>query len=719
VLPEDLPLLAACGRPALSPDGATAVVAVTAPSLELDEEVGVLWRVATDAGAPARRLTRGHRDTSPAISPDGRWVAFLRAGRAGSPGARPQLHLVELAGGEPIALTTEADHPLGAGAPVWSPDGSALAYTARVPEAGRYGTLEGVGPEAEPPRLITAPAYRLDGVGFTRDRRPHVFVLDVAPVVQRAAAGVVLDTVTSSVPGTPTVPGQPVLRQVTSGDADDGDVAWARDGSALLFTSDRHPTADTDRRRGVYRVALAGGGGAAGEPELVVGGDLHAEAVAAAADGTSAFVLASATGPDGLEVVARPSSLWSAPLDGSGPPRRFTDPATTDLGDPAGGLVVDDLGALVQDRSRGALRLLRVSAGGDVEVLLEGPLQVTAAASTPDGASVVAVVADPRTPGDLVRVEHGSASPLTDVAAPLRAAGVRPLTEVAATAPDGHPVHGWVVLPDPAAHGEGPHPVLLNIHGGPFAQYGWGLFDEAQVYAGAGYAVVMGNPRGGAGYGEAHGRAVVGAMGGPDADDVLALLDGVLADPALPLDAGRVGVMGGSYGGYMTGLLTTRTDRFAAAVVERGYLDAVSFIGSSDIGWYFPEDYHQSAANLREQSPMTHVDRVTTPTLVVHSEQDWRCPVEQGQRWFTALRRNGVQTELLLFPGEGHELSRSGRPRHRLARLEHVLRWWARWLPTVQNPLPGSVQLPSVPAPAVDGTAPDPAPLTVRATRVR
>ena len=248
------------------------------------------------------------------------------------------------------------------------------------------------------------------------------------------------------------------------------------------------------------------------------------------------------------------------------------------------------------------------------------------------------------------------------------------------------------MLPDPEVHGPGPYAALLNIHGGPFASYVSSYFDEPQVYAAAGYAVVMCNPRGSAGYGRAHGLAIKGAMGGVDATDILAFLDGCLANPELSLDADRIGVMGGSYGGYMTSWLTTRTDRFAAAIVERGYLDAESFVGSSDIGWFFPDEYHgtdrASRAGdgdriraLREQTPMAYVDRVTTPTLVIHSEADWRTPIEQGQRWFTALRRNGVPTEMLVFPGEGHELSRSGRPTHRRDRFTHILRWWSEHLP--------------------------------------
>lgn len=690
MLPTDLPLLAGCSDPSLTPDGSVAVVSVTAPDLATDEERGSLWAVPTGGptGGPTgssgglRRLTRGHRDTAAAVSPDGRWVAFLRA----EPGGRPQLHLVELAGGEPVALTTDSQLPLGAGAPRWSPDGTALAFAARVPEPGRYGTAGGPahlrGPDAEPPRLITAPAHRVDGVGHLTDRRPHAFVLDVAGATAPAS------------PGSPgPTGGLPAPRQVTDGDADDTAPTWTADGSALLVLSARHDGAGHDLRRGVHRVAASAE--RATELEPVVVGDLAVGSLAADPDGRRLWLLATALDERGLGAVAQPESLWTGllPEPGAGPLspdslERLTEP-DVDLGDPAGSLVVDALGALVAERSRGALRLLRVRPDGSLEVLLDGHLQVVGAASTPDGATTVGVVADGASRGELVRVvppgqdaPDGGPARLTDVGAPLRATGrLRPLLEVEHPSRDGHPVHGWVVLPDPERHGAGPHPVLLLVHGGPHAQYGWALFDEAQVAAGAGYAVVMGNPRGSAGYGLAHGEAVLGALGTVDADDVLALLDGALADASLPLDPGRVGVMGGSYGGYMTALLTTRTQRFAAAVVERGYLDATSFVGSADIGWYFADQLHGSEEAMREQSPMTHVGSVRTPTLVVHSEHDWRCPVEQGQRWWTALRRQGVESALLLFPGEGHELTRSGRPSHRVARFEHLQRWWDRHLP--------------------------------------
>jgi dipeptidyl aminopeptidase/acylaminoacyl peptidase len=668
VRPEDLDLLSATGRPALTPDGALAVVAVVRPDTATDTYAGGLWVVPTVGGAP-RRLTNGHRDGAPAVSPDGRRVAFLRAGKD----TAPQVHVTGIAGGEPVALT---DHPLGASAPVWSPDGSRLAYAARVPEPGRYGTEDGEGaksePDAEPPRLITSSAYRLDNLGFTRDRRSHLFVLDVPNEQQPGDEPV-------------TLPSSPC--RLTDGDADDESPAWSPDGSTIAFLSARHASREDDLRSGVYVVA-ADAQAPVTEPIPVAVGDYAVSAAQWLPD-RRLVVVAGELGRSGRDFVARPDSLWvsEGPVaDTVVPLRQVTlDDADLEAGD-AADLVVVGGRVLVRELHRGAVRLLSVDPGAAQPsaglVVVDGHLVVTGQAASADGSTVVVTVSTPDRPGDLAVVGDGELRWLTDTGRRVREAGLRPMREVTAASGDGHPVHGWVVLPDPDVHGAGPYPVLLTIHGGPFTQYDWGVFDESQVYAGAGYAVVRCNPRGSSGYGVEHGRSIRHAMGSVDADDVLAFLDHVLGDDDLPLDADRVGVLGGSYGGYMTALLTTRTDRFAAAVVERGYLDAGSFTGSSDIGWFFPEQYHGTPEAMSEQSPMTGVDKVTTPTLVIHSEHDWRTPVEQGQRWYAALRARGVPTELLLFPGEGHELTRSGRPRHRRQRFDHLLRWWSEHLPT-------------------------------------
>ena len=685
--PNDLALLRTPGVPTVSPDGRMAVVAVARPDLDADEYRSQLWAVPTDASAPARPLTSGHQDSAPAFSPDGRWLAYLSA----EPGGKPQLSVLPTAGGAARRLT---DHHLGAGAPVWSPDSRRLAYTARVPEPGRYGTTEGVAPAAEPPRLITTLQYRRDGVGFLDDKRSQVFVLDLPE-----------DFADDTLPAP-----EPV--QVTTGDADSTDVTWRPDGAELAFVSARHPRADRDLVRDVYVVAPDGRG-----LRRITGSAGDCAVPAYDATGRTVYVTAVPDlGPDGLDFVARQAVPCRVDAAG-GVLEPLLDPEVDHRGDETPATVLADGGLLVGVQRRGAVELLRVPLdGGAPEPLVEGPFTVRSFAV--GGGVVVAVVAHDRSAGELIAITPGGRRLLTGFGRPLgETERVHRTDERTATAPDGYPVHGWVTTPP----GPGPHPVLLSIHGGPFAQYGWTLFDETQTYVSAGYAVVQCNPRGSSGYGSAHGRAIRGGFGELDAADVLAFLDAALEDPRL--DADRVGVMGGSYGGYLTTVLIGRTNRFAAAVSERAFLDPVSFAGSSDIGWSFPEQYlGTDPARIAAQSALTGAAGITTPTLVIHSEEDWRCPLEQGARLYVELKRRGVPSELLLFPGEGHELSRSGRPRHRLARLEHVLRWWARWLPTPQNSGPGAAELVEtelMPDGAVVEAEPvGSEPLAVRATRV-
>ncbi|MGZ4657573.1 MAG: S9 family peptidase [Blastococcus sp.] len=649
--PTDLALLRTPGVPTVSPDGRIAVVAVTRLDLDGDEYRSQLWAVPTDASAPARPLTSGHRDTAPAYSPDGRWLAYLSA----EPGGRPQLWVLPTAGGAGRRLT---DHHLGAGAPVWSPDSRRLAYTTRVPEHGRYGTVDGVAPGAEPPRLITTLQYRRDAVGFLGDRRSQVFVLDLPADFADDAAS----------------PAEPV--QVTTGDADCSDVTWRPDGAELAFVSARHERADRDLVRDVFTIAPDGTG-----LRQITGSRGDCGQPAYAPDGRSIYVTAVPDlGPEGVDFVGRQAVPCRVDADG-GPLEPLLDPAEHHVWNETPTTVVTPEGLLVGVERRGAVELLRVPlTGGAVETLVDGPFTVRSLAV--GGGVVVATVAHDRSAGELIAITPGRRRLLTEFGRALGETGrVHRMAERIATAPDGYPVHGWVTTPP----GPGPHPVLLTIHGGPFTQYGWTLFDETQTYVSAGYAVVQCNPRGSSGYGQAHGRAIQGGWGTLDADDVLAFLDAALADPAL--DADRVGVMGGSYGGYLTAFLIGRTTRFAAAISERAFTDPVSFVGSSDIGWFFPDGYLGTDPDaVAAQSALANAGKITTPTLVIHSEEDWRCPVEQGARLYVELKRRGVPSELLLFPGEGHELSRSGRPKHRLARLEHVLRWWARWLPTPQNP---------------------------------
>lgn len=649
MLPADLALLRIPGTPTVSPDGTVAVVPVTRLDLDENEYRTQLWLVPTDGGA-ARVLTHGSKDGAPRISPDGRWLAFLRESAEGEQGkGKPQLHVMAMDGGDPRRLT---DQPLGAGAPVWSPDSTSIAYAARIPEPGRYGTDEKITPDKEAPRLITTLQYRLDGIGFTTDRHTQLFVIDAH---DEDAAPV----------------------QVTDGDFDHDDVAWSPDGSRVAFVSARHEGRDRNVANDVFTCRPDGS-----DLRQLTDSTTTVSSPLFAPDGRRVWYAGSGDlGPQGTDFVANQFGLWSVPVDGSAPPTRHTDAETDDVEDGNPRLTATPEGLLAARMHRGAVELFRLSwDGASRETVLDGRRQVRAH----DAAAgvIVAVVARPESIGEVLVIRDGQEREVTSFGAPLSDTGrLHEMTELTTTADDGYPVHGWIVRPP----GPGPHPVLLNVHGGPFTQYGWTLFDEAQVYASAGYAVVMGNPRGSSGYGAAHGRSIRQAMGDRDMVDVLAFLEAAVAEP--DLDGDRVGVMGGSYGGFMTTWLVGHTDRFTAAISERAYNAPDSFLGASDIGWFFVDEYAGTDPDrVAAQSPLAFVDKIDTPTMVIHSEHDWRCAVEQAQRLFVALKLRGVETELLLFPGEGHSLSRTGLPSHRVARFEHILRWWGKHLPTSLNP---------------------------------
>lgn len=649
----DLERLITLSRPTVSPDGTRAVVATSRPDVAGDRYTGQLWEFALDGGA-RRRLTRGIRDSSPAYSPDGTAIAFLREDVAG----RAQLHVIDARGGEAMRVTAA---PLGVSEFAWSPDSSRLAVIARVPEQGRYGTVDGIGAEAEPPRRLDRLRYTSNGVGYILDRPAQLHVIAAPDLAAEPP-----------VPARPEPDGrtpsavEPAMRQLSGGPFDHSDPRFSPDGSLISVVAARHPGRDGDRRAGVYGFVSAAEG--IREPLHLTASapDLAVSSAAWLPSGRLAAIAAD-LGPTGLDFVGRASGVFIADADG-----RLT--RLTDAGfDAAEGSRLAVLGErlLVQRRERGRVSLVAVDEGG-VEPLLGGDVEVLSAAT--GGGRLVATVADAASPGELVLVGSG---PLSDFAAELRAAGLFRPEEITVAAPDGYPVHGWAAVPE----GAGPHPTLLMIHGGPFAQYSVALLDEVQILVAAGYAVLFCNPRGSAGYGEDHARAIRHRMGTHDLDDVLAFLDGALARDGR-LDRTRLGIQGGSYGGYLTAWAIAHEHRFAAAVVERGYLDPEAFVGTSDIGMFFSDEYvGTSAEDFARQSPQAVVAQVRTPTLIIHSERDLRCPLGQAERYFAALRRGGVDAELLVFPGEDHELSRSGRPRHRAQRFAAILSWWQRRLP--------------------------------------
>jgi dipeptidyl aminopeptidase/acylaminoacyl peptidase len=645
--PEHIDRLTTLSRPAVSADG-WVVVAATRPDFTSDSYVGQLWKVYPD-GSPARRITRGFHDSAPRLSPDGRLIAFLR----GTPGEPPQLAVVPSDGGEPAVIT---DRKLGVGEFAWAGNDK-LVFVSQVPEEGRYGTLEGVGAGAEDPRRLKVLTYMLNGEGWTIDKRKHLFVVDVPDPNAEPPIAPVGRAVDKDAPKPSLVP---EAKQLTSDDADYGMPAPAGD---KVIATRQDGVAPVAPRTELVAVPLAGG-----EPVKLLEGvyDAYSPVVL----GEDVLFIGVPVKNEMFYPFGADGAVYKVGI-GGGEPVRLTDPTWENYISLFDGGPDHALGVLEE---RGLDVATKVYADGRVErPSAPERVYVQGVAEGPQGA-VVASVATVDSPGELA-VLGENPRVITDFAARLHEVWTPVVPqELIATSPDGQEVHGWVLLPE----GEGPHPVLLNIHGGPFTQYPATFFDEVQVYVGAGYGVVMCNPRGASGYGEAFGQAIQGDFGNLDKLDIMSFLDHALA--VYPqLDADRVGVMGGSYGGYMTAWLVGTEHRWKGAIVERGYLDMKSFVGESDIGWFFtPASNGTDPDQQDRQSPLLLTGQVTTPTLVLHSEQDQRCPVGIALRYYTELKLNGVDAEMLVFPGETHELSRSGKPWHRKQRFDAVLDWWAR-----------------------------------------
>jgi dipeptidyl aminopeptidase/acylaminoacyl peptidase len=641
---RDIGLMRVVGSPSASPDGGRAVVSVERADLDADRYFADLWLVALDGASPPIRLTSGELDREPCWSPDGQFIAFTRA----VPGSGPQLHVLSTVGGPARPLTS---HPLGIASPRWSPDSSRLAYVARVPEPGRYVPPIVQTAGSEPPRRITDLHYRADGVGYILDRPQQIFSVSVA---------------------------DGAISQHTTQSVDHDCPSWSPDGTRLAFVAKHQDDAGRVSARDVLVLSTSDN-----QVLSATRTSLRSSHPAFSARGDHVYFLGTETGDEFNETYLNPTALWVAELaaDGAAPVRRVTDVATVDLVAPATGpaLMVTDGGVLCLVVRRGAVDLVRVEADGNVVDVLAGRTQVLGY----DAASgaLVATLASDTEVGEIHAVTPAGRRCLTSFGAALKASGtLAPMYEVSGLGAGGHPVHGWVLRPV----GAGPFPVVLAVHGGPHRYFGWRLLDQAQACVDAGYVVVMGNPRGSAGYGAEHSRAIRHRFGDVDVEDLTALVDIAIED--FDGDPDRVGVVGASYGGFMAAWLSATSDRFASAIVDRATVEWSDADIDDDVDYthlYIGTD----PETQRLKSPLTHADEVSIPVLVVVAEQDLRCPPSQGRRFFSALKRAGRHTELLSFPGASHMFHDSGRPRHRRARLDAIIDWFdATMAPHTSDP---------------------------------
>lgn len=625
--PDDLGKLNLPSDPRLSPDGKSVLFTVSRPNLGEDRYDQTLW-ISDEGGA--RPVSTGPRDKDGRWSPDGTTIAFTR--RADDK-AKPQLAVMPSAGGEVTVLT---DFDGGVEGLEWSPDGSRIAVVA-VTYTEEWAGLDEEERKRKPRRITSVP-YRFDNKGWLHDRKRHIWLVDPK--------------------------GADDPQCLTSGEFDEELLSWSPDGKRIAFISDRDPARGLVSGNDAFEVDVATG-----------------EVVRAAPRG---FWTQTSYSPSGaLHLLGNVDPVY--PVD-SFLYRNESDGSLTDL---TGGhdrssvslsagparIAWDGDDAIVGWEDSGTFGLVRVTPAGEVIHEADGERVITGFDAR-DG-RLVATSKTPTSPGELVSVEEVETqlTNLNNDAFPT----VDP--EHFTVSSDGHELDVWAYLPE----GEGKIPLLLNIHGGPASQYGFGFFDEFQVYAGAGYGVIACNPRGSSGRGHDFRKAVVGeGWGKVDLDDIRAVVSAAL-ERFPRLDPDRMGVMGGSYGGFLTGWIIGHENRWKSAVVERALTTWTSFSGTSDIGGVFAENYLEVAypegwERWWEAGPLAIAHNVTTPTLVLHAENDWRCPIEQGEQYFMTLLRNGTPAEMIRFPGEGHEMSRSGKPVHRKERFDAILDWHERYL---------------------------------------
>ncbi|HEY1977601.1 MAG TPA: S9 family peptidase [Candidatus Baltobacteraceae bacterium] len=658
---EDLYKLVLISDPQISPDGRAVVFIASRMNGPLNRYDTNLWTVSTTGGTAPKQLTTDGHASSPSWSSNGHTIAF-----ADDASGTSQIQTVDTASGTVATLTTGTQSSV---APLFSHDGSRIAFT-RIsvdprPPAQIDFTAAGFTPSPQQKtsdiRVINDERYEANGEGYTYDVHEHLWVMNAGG---SGAAALLSD---DRWPETP--------------------VAWSRDDKRILFSSLRHAT-PLAFENDLYTIAATGG-----SIERVASPQEANTAPAFSPDGSHVYFLAG-----GVKDSAEYPALVRTSLDGSGRETIFGknrhllgDWVLADLKMPGavcGPIVAPDGKTIVTDESGpGVTRLVRVDvASGRFTALTHGGEASDCTASS-DGTRIAYAYADMLHPAEVYVLDarSGKTTRLTSLnSAYLDSVSLSVPQPFSVRDEAGFEVPAWF-MPAAGPKSGGPRPTIVAIHGGPQTEAGETFFHEMQFWCGLGYNVVLVNARGSTGYGYTYERALEGHWGPPMERDVMAVVAAAAKRPGV--DPKRIGVTGGSYGGYAVLWLIGHTNRFKAAISERPASDLATqsmtwFLASpnglgGNYAWGKPWDPHSANA---ADSPFTYVERVVTPVLLLHSTQDTETPIDQTLDEFSALRQLGKTAVFVEVPGENHDLNRTGSPLHRVERLHVLADWFARWL---------------------------------------
>ncbi|MBS1249118.1 MAG: Dipeptidyl-peptidase 5 [Chloroflexi bacterium] len=659
---EDLYRFQTVTAPEISPDGQHVVFCVQRVDEENEKKYTNLW-IAPTAGGEARQFTFGdHVDASPKWSPDGRRIAFL-SNRENE--KQPQIFTIPFQGGEARQLT---DMKGEFGSLAWSPDGTKFVsqFRKKDEEALEREKDEGKKELGVVSRDVTRVFYKLDGHGFLPQERWHVWVLDAE-----------------------TGEGE----QLTEGEVfDELQPAWSPDGARIAFHSNRAEDPDLDPDA-IDLFTIPAAGGEEQKIEAPFGPKQHP---VFSPDGKRIAYL----GYEGRGQWWKNTCLWVTPVDGSERAKNLTKQFDFTIGnitinDFPGHLPMsppawseDGQRIFFQVAHHGNTVLKSISINGDeesLETIVGGEGTTGGFTFSADQARIAYLFATMTELAEVFVYDVGAerAQALTHINEEVfDEIDLGTVEEVWFEGADNNNLQGWIIKP-PNFDESKQYPSILEIHGGPRAQYGNLFMHEFYYLAAQGYVVYFTNPRGGRGYGEEHSKAIWNQWGTVDYEDLMAWTD--FMEEKAYIDSERMGVTGGSYGGYMTVWIIGHTDRFKAAVTQRCVSNLLSMYGSSDMNWVFQQEFGdkppwENFENFWRQSPIRYIGEATTPTQVIHSENDLRCPIEQGEQVFVSLKKLGVDTEMIRFPDEPHGLSRGGRTDRRIVRLEHMARWFDTYL---------------------------------------